>query len=637
MMTNIAQIDDSTPDLKQELLSRLKSVVPEAFSDGHLDLDRLAELAGDAVATGPERYGLAWPGKREAIAMLQAPSRGTLVPEREQSVNFNDARHVFIEGDNLEVLKLLYKSYFGRVKLIYIDPPYNTANDLIYNDDFSDPLAAYFRQTGQMTQSGDMTTSAPEKSGRKHSNWLSMMYPRLSMARQMLCDQGMICVSCDDIELSNLRSLLDEVFGEENFIATFIWKKMDSPSRNDEDRYTSSYHDYIIAYARDISSVGLKKKYKPEILKAYPLRLSDGKLARRRQLRKNGKSARRSDRETMWYPLTAPDGTEVWPTAREGWEGRWVLSKETWEERFAAGRGEWIKRKYGWVPYYIEVAPDTPGVPWPTLWDDLDQNRQAAAEFTELVGRDIQFDNPKPTSLIKRILSIATGGDDICLDFFGGAGSTAHAVLSLNEEDGSTRRFITVQLPEYSSAEMSKNGFPTISAIARHRIQKAIERVETRPPSTLFGDENESDGEANRDEREPQGFRAFRLSTSNIRRWAGIKDATPESYMQQMDAFADTLLPGWNAEGVIWEVAVREGFPLTASITAIGETTPPKFWRVSDDEQVKAFTISLADHIDLESVKALGLTKADVFVCRDTALNDTIAANLALQCTLKVL
>ena len=250
-MTKADRIDETSPDIKAELLARLKSVVPEAFSDGQLDLDRLAELAGDAVATGPERYGLTWPGKREAIAMLQAPSRATLVPERDKSVNFDDARHVFVEGENLEVLKLLYKSYFGRVKLIYIDPPYNTGNDFIYHDDFSDPLAAYLRQTGQMTEDGDMTTSAPEKNGRKHSNWLSMMYPRLAMARQMLGDDGVVFVSIDEVELSNLVLLMDLVFGDENKIGIVTWKNVtdNNPTLINKD------HEFIVCYGRDASKL----------------------------------------------------------------------------------------------------------------------------------------------------------------------------------------------------------------------------------------------------------------------------------------------------------------------------------------------------------------------------------------------
>ena len=223
-MTDPDRIDSTSPDQREELIARLKGIVPEVFTDGAINLDLLAELVGVPVDNGPERYGLTWPGKRAAIAMLQAPSAATLAPDRDESVNFDTAQHVFIEGENLEVLKLLYKSYFGRVKLIYIDPPYNTGNDFIYHDDFADPLSAYLIQTGQMNESGDMTTSAPEKAGRFHSNWLSMMYPRLSMARQMLQEDGVILISIDDIEVAKLRQLCDDVFGEENFIAQIVWE-----------------------------------------------------------------------------------------------------------------------------------------------------------------------------------------------------------------------------------------------------------------------------------------------------------------------------------------------------------------------------------------------------------------------------
>jgi len=230
------------------MLRRLRELIPEIFSDGQFDLQRLAELVGDEVASGPERYGLNWPGKREAIAMLQAPSNATLAPDRAASVNFDSAQHVFIEGENLEVLKLLYKSYFGRVKLIYIDPPYNTQNDFIYHDDFSDPLSAYLRQTGQMTESGDLTTSAPEKAGRLHSNWLSMMYPRLSMARQMLREDGFIVVSIDDVEQPNLRRLMDDVFGEENFVAVIVYDR----NRKNDAKLMSVGHEYMIVYCRNM-------------------------------------------------------------------------------------------------------------------------------------------------------------------------------------------------------------------------------------------------------------------------------------------------------------------------------------------------------------------------------------------------
>lgn len=339
----------------QERLDALAAIAPEAFADGKVNWEALREALGDRVedeGRDTEHFGLFWPGKRNARRLASTPSAGTLRPAPGEGVNEATTRHLFIEGDNLEVLKLLQKSYAGRVKMIYIDPPYNTGNDFIYSDNFTQPLDEYLRASGQADEIGRMLVTNTQAGGRYHSNWLNMMYPRLRLARNLLRDDGVIFVSIDDNEVQSLRVLLSEVFGEENFVASLIWQKMDSPSRNDANRAVSAYHDYILVYAKDRDSARLAQKAKPEILAAYPMTLPDGRLARRRQLRKNGKGARREDHPTMWYPLTAPDGTIVYPIAPEGWEGRWVLSEETWADRYKAGLAEWIKRDSGWVPYY---------------------------------------------------------------------------------------------------------------------------------------------------------------------------------------------------------------------------------------------------------------------------------------------
>lgn len=650
IMTNILQIDDSSPDTKKRLLALLQDVVPEAFSDGQLDLDRLAELAGDAVASGPERYGLTWPGKREAIAMLQAPSRATLVPEPEKSVNFDNARHVFIEGDNLEVLKLLYKSYFGRVKLIYIDPPYNTRNDFIYNDNFSDPLAAYLRQTGQMTEDGDMTTSAPEKNGRLHSNWLSMMYPRLSMARQMLREDGFIVVSIDDDEQPNLRRLMDEVFGPENFIATLVYDR----NRKNDAKLFSVGHEYMVVYARNAA-----------FLKELDTRLRAPKegveevRAEFDRLRKEHDDDWEKVREgilSFYKTFTEDDPRlplarfrkvdELGPYRTDGdisWPGgggpRYAVPHPKTKKPCQVPKRGWVYANYERMEQEIAkklVVFGDDETTIPSLRRNLFEKDEqvmrsvmfsyaqtASQQFDAIFDNKKVFENPKSYSDLERLVSYLSEPGDYVMDFFAGSGSSFHGLIRADKESSSPRRMISIQLPEAikSGSEASDNalalGLKTIADISRERSRRVIETERN-------GDES-------------LGFRAFRLTTTNIRRWTGIKHATPEGYIQQMDAFADTLLPGWKPEDVIWEVAVREGFSLTASITAIGNATPPNCWRVSDEEQGKAFTISLADDIDLASVSALGLANGDIFVCRDTALNDTIAANLALQCTLKVL
>jgi adenine-specific DNA-methyltransferase len=251
-------VADASPDFKAELLARLRDAAPEAFAEDKLDIDKLKALLGESAETRPERYEFNWAGKRDAIAMLQAPTRATLAPDHGASVNFFDAQHVFIEGENLEVLKVLYRSYFGRVKLIYIDPPYNTGREFIYSDDFADPLDHYLSLTGQSDGSGDYLTSRPEQRGRFHSGWLSMMYPRLSFARQLLRGDGVIFVSIDDNEYANLKELMDMVFGEENFLATVIWQKVFAP-KNTAGRFSDD-HDYILVYARNA------EKWAPRLL-----------------------------------------------------------------------------------------------------------------------------------------------------------------------------------------------------------------------------------------------------------------------------------------------------------------------------------------------------------------------------------
>lgn len=348
--------------------------------------------------------------------------------------------NLIIHGDNLHALKALLPMYAGKVDCIFIDPPYNTGNEgWSYNDNVNSPMLREWLNSNPITI----------EDGLRHDKWAAMMFPRLRLLHELLAPTGSLWVTLDDNEVHRAISMLDEIFGADQHIATLIWKRMDSPSRNEAERAFSTYHDYLLLYAKDADEVRLTPQFRASILNAYPLVL-DGRLARRRQLRKNGKNARRRDRPTMWYPLTAPDGTEVWPIAPEGWDGRWSLSLERWREREAAGYTEWIKRDYGWVPYYIETAPENPTAPWSTIWDDVGQNRQAAAELERIVGEASEFETPKPTALVERILDVATTHDSIVLDSFAGSGTTAHAVLAANSKDGGSRKFILAEMEEYA-------------------------------------------------------------------------------------------------------------------------------------------------------------------------------------------
>lgn len=600
---------DIADDKRQELLRLFPEVATEA---GKLDFERLKLALGEALDVGKERYGMNWPGKAECFRTIQAASLGTLRPCPEESVNFNDTEHVIVEGDNLEVLKLLQKSYLGKVKMIYIDPPYNTGKELIYPDNFTESLQTYLEFTGQVDAEGRKFGTNADTDGRFHSKWLNMMYPRLYLARNLLREDGAIFISIDDNEVDNLRKLCNEIFGEDNFVACLIWQKMDSPSRNEPDRPTTNFHDYILVYARSRGLAKLRQKRKPEILDAYPITLADGRLARRRQLRKNGKNARREDRPTMWFPLTAPDGTEVWPVAPEGWEGRWVLSPETWEERRAAGMTEWIHRDHGWTPYYIEIAPEEPSVPWPTLWTDVDQNRQAKARFTELMGSTVEFDNPKPPSLVVQMLRMATEAGDLVLDFFAGSGVTGEAVLAMNASDGGERRFVLVQLPEPTGQQE----YPTIAEICKERVRRVIKELGQEREGVIDFEEREDGGD--------RGFRVFKLAESNFAPWNAHAPLDAEMLAGQLELHVNHIREGRTADDLLFEILLKSGFALT---------TPVEIVRLADMSIYSvaggALLVSLERALTFEFIRAVAERKPErvVFLDEGFAENDQLKAN----------
>lgn len=605
-------LDLRSENITVEKHQELMRLFPEVRTEGgKVDLERLRLTLGEAVDVGKERYSMNWPGKADCFRTIQAPSLATLRPCPEESVNFDTTENLIIEGDNLEVLKLLQKSYLAKVKMIYIDPPYNTGNDFIYPDNYTESLETYLEYTGQVDAQGKKFSTNTEADGRFHSKWLNMMYPRPYLARNLLCNDGVIFVSIDDTEVDNLRKICNDIFGEENFLACIIWQKMDSPSRNEANRATTNFHDYILLYARDVTKARLRQKAKPGILDAYPITLPDGRLARRRQLRKNGKNARREDRPTLWFSLTAPDGTEVWPVAPEGWEGRWVLSLETWREREAAGLTEWVRRDYGWVPYYVEIAPTEPTVPWPTIWTDVDQNRQAKARFTELMGPGVEFDNPKPPSLITQMLHMATEPDDIVLDFFAGSGVTGEAVLAQNAKDEGGRRFILVQLPEPTG----QAAYSTIAEICKERIRRVIKELDQKTNGALDLNENLDAG---------RGFRVFKLGESNFNTWDAAASEDEPGLTKQLALHIDHIRHGRTSQDIMHEILLKAGFPLTIPIQTL-ELTGKAVHSVADG----ALLLCLERKLTIELIRAMADRKPERVVCLDQGFtgNDQLKAN----------
>lgn len=600
----------------------LRDLFPEVFVEGKLDVAKFRNALGDIVDERPERYSFTWAGKRDAIRVLQMPSRATLVPCPEESVNWDTTKNVFIEGDNLEVLKLLYKSYSGRVKLIYIDPPYNTGQDFIYPDNFTDPLDTYLKLTGQKDESGNLLTSNPETNGRFHSAWLSMMYPRLFLARQLLREDGAIFVSIDDTEVAGLKMLMNEIFGEENFISAFVWQKRYS---RDNRPVIGAVHDYVLLYARSaLAFARVRNLLPPEeaSMKVYKNPNNDPR-GRWRPIPMTAQGTR----PNQMYKITTPTGVVHEPPA-----GRcWSMVEEEYKKLLAQGR-IWFGTDGNGQPNVIRYLSEVEGfVPW-TWWPHTEcgHTDEAKKEIHEFFGKVEAFDTPKPIRLMRRIVQITTDAkdDEIVLDFFAGSCSMGHAVMEQNKEDGGNRRFIMVQLPEPTNQEK----YSTISAMGRERLRQAGKKVRKDASQSL---EFEKEGRTALD----VGFRCFTLFASHNRQWTGVSQRDPDALAKQMALFVDPLLPGWEPLPVIHEIAMREGFSLSCRVEELPKkaTKPHTVYLVTDPEKDQRFRICLDDKISPGIIKALELGQEDVFICRDVALTDEIAANLALQCRLKTI
>ncbi len=589
-----------------EQLARLKEIFPECLSEGRVDLDKLRQTLGEEIDSRPERYSFTWAGKRDAIRLLQTPSRATLIPCPKESVNSEETSNLFIEGDNLEVLKLLYRSYFGRVKMIYIDPPYNTGNDFVYPDNFADPLDTYLRLTGQKESNGNLLTSNPETSGRYHSAWLSMMYPRLFLARQFLTEDGVIFVSIDDHEFHNLRCLMNEVFGEESFLASFIWHRRQMADSRNLDR-ASTDHEYVLAYrnpravlqGRDIDQ---SKFSNPDNDPRGPWFSADlTGLATKEQ------------RPNLHYIVTDPATGRMYPpSVTRGWS----ISQEKFQRFIREDRVLWPVKVDGRprLKKFLNEAT--------TLKTGFSSilkvgfTTEGTREIQELLGEKlIQF--PKPVSLIRAFVEQATAESDIVFDFFAGSGTTAQAVIEANKRDGGKRSFILVQLQEPTG----RTDYATIADIATERIRRFIKK--------------ESD--KGRLHKPDLGVKVFKLHESNYKPWTGVEEKDSDSYGKTMGLYADPLVPGWEPEKVIWEVVVKEGFDLNSRIEKVSEIKGNTVHQVSDSERRQSFRICLDDVLKSATIKALTLSKDDLFICRDKALDDEAAANLALQCRLKTI
>lgn len=610
----------------EERLAELRRVVPEAFADGRVNWDALREALGTHLEpdeAGAEHFGLFWPGKREARRLAAVPSRGTLVPAPGEGVDEDTTRNVFIEGDNLEVLKLLQKSYAGRVKMIYIDPPYNTGSDLVYRDDFSESREGYLRRSGDIDEAGDALTTNTKADGRYHSNWLSMMYPRLRLAWGLLRDDGVLFASIDNNEVHHLRAILNEVFGEENFLGCIV-RATGTTTGQDGGAFGSSF-DYMLAYSKsDSFQLGGFALSEDDALRFNE---QDARGAYSTlQLRKTGNADRRADRPSMYYPLPDPDGNDVYPIGPGGYESRWRCGKDTLAKMQADDLIVWkrVKRDGAeqWAPYvkyYLEGREKRPS----PLWVDIEGNKKATNEVKELVGPKV-FSNPKPTEAICRVIQLATEKDteDVVLDFFAGSGTTAHAVFVQNRNDGGNRRFICIQYPERVAPESgaAQAGFDNIAEICKQRIRAAAQKLAGQ-----------------RDlKHEDLGFRVLRRESSSFSEWTDVSDDDLTALELQLDTAESPLVDGWRSDNVLVEVMLTEGFPLDSAVT------PRKAGRnratlVESEHRAHKLAACFDVRVDAALPDALGLAESDVFVCLDTALDDAAKLRLAERCHLKTI
>ena len=620
------KLDGLSMDLENANMEKLKSVFPECFSEGKLDIDKLLSLCGEYIDNDFEKYKFEWKGKSECLRLAQKRSTGTLRPCKEKSVNFDDTQNVYIEGDNLEVLKLLQTAYFNKIKMIYIDPPYNTGNDFVYEDDFADPMARYKEITQQTTKSN------PETMGRYHTNWLNMMYPRLRLAANLLTDDGVIFISIDDNEVFNLKKICDEVFGEENFVANIIWEKKYAPA-NDA-KWLSDVHDNILLYAKN------KDEWHPKLLprgeeqnSRYTNRDNDPRGAW-----KAADMTVKSYSSAYDYEITTPSGRVVRPA-----QGRcWNTSKENFEKLVEDNR-IWFGEDGNNVPAVKKFLTEVKdGVVPVTIWkySDVGHNQEGRQEVKKLFDNRGLFDGPKPVKLLNRILEIANiGENDYILDFFSGSGSTAHAIMQHNAEAGTKYKFICVQLPELcdKKSEAYKAGYKTICEIGEERIRRAgmeIMRRVTSGAGNLKGEgwgcgmpSSENEWSYAIKNIIDVGFKVFRLDTSNLKIWDStpiIGDNQLEMFTERMNSMIDSIKDDRTDMDVIYEIMLKMGIPLDTAVQYI-EIDGKIVYIVGDF----LLMIALYNDITAEDIDAMAAYAPAKIVCAEQGFKDDTALSNA--------
>ena len=538
----MTQLDGKSKDLVNENIEKLKEIFPEVFSEGKIDFSKLEEELGNFKEKSDERYNFTWSGKSEAKKIALTPSTGTLRPCKEESKDWDTTQNLYIEGDNLEVLKLLQKSYHKKVKMIYIDPPYNTGKDFVYKDNFRDNIKNYLEITGQVDSDGNKLSTNSETSGRYHSDWLNMMYPRLKLARNLLKDDGVIFISIDDNEVANLRKLCDEIFGEDNFVESIIWKKRATPPN---DRNIGRIHEYLLCYGKNTEKINLGLLPRDEkSIERYTNPDNDIRGAWvASDLSANGKGGRLS--QSTIYPIINPHNGETYYPS----EGRcWLFNKDKMQE-FINERRIGFRESSG-APYLKRYLNEVrQGLTFPTILTEFGFSSTSATELDKLFITKGIFEYAKPTTVMCPLIQIGLPEkDEIILDFYSGSATTAHAVMKLNSEDDGNRKFICVQLPETTDekSEAYKAGYKNICEIGKERIRRAGEKVKT---------------ESGKDDLDI-GFKVLKLDSSNIKSW----DSDFENLTTSLLDSIENIKSDRNEEDLVYEILLKYGLDLTLPI-----------------------------------------------------------------------
>lgn len=609
------RLEGASLDVVAEKRRELLELFPEVRTeDDKIDFERLQLVLGESVDIGRERYGLTWPGKAECFRTIQAPSMATLLPDLEKSVNFDTTENLIIEGDNLEVLKLLQKSYLGKVKMIYIDPPYNTGSDFIYPDDYSESLKTYLQYTGQVDPEGKRFGTNTDAEGRFHSKWLNMMYPRLYLARNLLREDGIIVVSIDDTESQALRSIMNEVFGEQNFIGCVVWNSTKSVTNT---ALISVSHTYNFIYASEIAyyTENRSRFRLPEPGDGFANPDNDPRGPWKADPFQVG-----GVRPNQQYVIVNPKtGKEYRPNPGCSWKNEEKVFKLLSADNrivFGATGGAGPQRKR------FQSEAEERGRVAKTLWDDLPTTSNATRTLDDLFGEHV-FDNPKPVDLVERFvqLGVYNPNDGVILDFFAGSGTTAEAALDLNAQDGGNRKFILVQLPEPAG----RANYSTIAEICEERVRRVIKKLNDADGGKLKLDEAPA-----RD----RGFKVFKLAQSNVKEWDSTVPRDVEALKTQLELSVDHLRDDRSDLDVVYEVLLKEGYSLSIRVST-EEVGGKRVYSVAEG----IFIICLERNLSLDSIRAIAARKPQpervLFLDEGFAGNDQLKTNAKQTFTTK--